>query len=272
MELSRWQTAIVGELGRFGRLDLATLAVRLGTSEETIRRHVKSLVDSGVLRLLHGAVALPSALTEPPFHNRMELQAAAKRLIAWQMAQLVQDGETVMLDTGSTTAYVGQALAERRGLTLVTNSVETARFLIGRNGHRVLIVGGEVRDHDGAVLGAEAVDFVRQLRADWTILSIGAFDLRGGLMDHDVEEAMFARALLTQADRVAVVADSTKFGRRSLVTICPLKSVDVLVTEMPPPALFESLLLEAEIEIVIAEDVIAEEAPRAGPEHVHDQD
>lgn len=265
MELSRWQAAIVGELGRFGRLDIAALAVRLGISEVTVRRHVMSLVDTGVLRLLHDAVALPSALNEPPFHSRMALQAAAKRLIALRMARLVQDGQTVMLDTGSTTAYVGQALAERRGLTMVTNSVETACFLIGRNDHRVLIVGGEVRGHDGAVLGAEAVDFVRQMRADWAILSIGAFDLRGGLMDHDVEEAVFARTLMTQADRVAVVADATKFGRRSLVTICPLKSVDVLVTDAAPPALFESLLREAEVEIVLAE-----EPAHVEPEAAHD--
>ena len=252
MELSRWQSAIVGELERFGRLDIATLAIRLSTSEETVRRHVQSLVDDGVLRLLHGAVALPSAMIEPPFHSRMELNAAAKRVIAARMAQMIHDGETVMLDTGSTTAYVGQALAERRGVTLVTNSIETARYLVGRNDHRVLIVGGELRGHDGAVLGAEAIEFVRQVRADWAILSIGAFDLRGGLMDYDMEEALFARALLSQADRVAIVADSTKFGRRSLVTICPLKSVDIIVTEASPPALFESLLREAEVEIVLA--------------------
>ncbi len=253
MESSHGQTAIIGELARFGRLDISTLSDRLGTSEETIRRHVRVLADAGLVRLLRDGVALPTALTEPPFTRRLELQADAKKLIAARMAEMVDDGATVLLDTGSTTAYVGRALADRHELTIVTNSVECARFLIGRNNHRVLIVGGETRAHDGAVLGAEAVDFVRRLRADWAILSIGAFDLRGGLMDRDNEEASFARALMAQSDRVAVVADSTKFGRRSLVTICPLKSVDLLVTEVAPPALFESLLIEAEVEIAIAD-------------------
>jgi DeoR family glycerol-3-phosphate regulon repressor len=160
---------------------------------------------------------------------------------------------------------VGAALADRRGLTVVVNSIETARFLRGRNDHRVLIVGGEVRGHDGAVLGAEAVDSIRQLRADWAILSIGGFDLRGGLMDHFVEEATYARALVSQADRVAVVADRTKFGRRALVTVCPLKSVDLLVTDAPPPALFETLLAEAEVEIVVAlEEPLPEAVGGAG--------
>ena len=260
METSRGQTAIIGELARFGRLDIATLSDRLGTSEETVRRHVKALADAGVVRMLRDGVALPTALAEPPFRRRMELRADAKRLIGVHMAGLIDDGATVLLDTGSTTAYVGQALAERHELTGVTNSVETARYLIGRNNHRVLIVGGETRAHDGAVLGAAAVDFVRRLRADWAILSIGAFDLRGGLMDRDDDEACFARTLIAQADRVAVVADSTKFGRRSLVTICPLKSVDILVTETPPPALFESLLIEAEVEISIADGSVGDGA------------
>lgn len=254
MELSGWQTAIVGELARFGRLDIATLSDRLGAPEETVRRQVQMLADKGELRLLRDAVALPSALAEPPLQRRMELQARAKRLIAERTVELINDGDTVMLDTGSSTAFVGEALAARRDLTVVVNSVETARFLIGRRDLRVLIVGGEARSHDGAVLGADAVEFVRRLRADWAVLSIGAFDLRGGLMDQDGEEASFARALIAQADRVAVVADSTKFGRRSLVTICPLKSVDVIVTEAPPPALFESLLKEAEVEISIASE------------------
>jgi DeoR family glycerol-3-phosphate regulon repressor len=252
MEPSRWQAEIVGELGRFGRLDIGTLAMRLGVSDETVRRHVRSLVDRGVLRHLHGAVALPEAMAEPPFRSRLELNAPAKRLIASHMAQVVQDGETVMLDTGSTTALVGEALADRHGLTVITNSIETARFLLGRNDHRVVIVGGEVRGHDGAVLGAEAVESIRHLRADWAILSVGAFDLRGGLMDHFIEEATFARALVSQADRVAVVADRTKFGRRALISVCPLKSVDLLVTDAPPPALLESLLIEAEVEIIVA--------------------
>lgn len=253
METSRAQTAIVGELARFGRLDISTLSDRLGASEEMIRRHVQALAEAGVVRLLRDAVALPTAMSEPPFRRRMELQADAKKRIGAHMAELIDDGATVLLDTGSTTAYVGQALADRRELTIVTNSVETARFIIGRHNHRVLIVGGEARAHDGAVLGADAVEFVRRFRADWAVLSIGAFDLRGGLMDRDSEEASFARALIAQADRVAVVADSTKFGRRSLVTICPLKSVDLLVTDDAPPALFESLLAEAEVEISIAD-------------------
>lgn len=259
MELSRWQTAIVDELTRFGRLDLDTLAGRLGLSEEAVRRHVRDLVDRGVLRPLHGAVALPEAMIEPPFHDRIELNAPSKRLIATRMAELVQDGETVMLDTGSTTAFVSEALTGRRGLTVIVNSIETACFLRRRNDHRVIMIGGEVRGHDGAVLGAEAVDAVRQLRADWAILSIGGFDLRGGLMVHFAEEATYARALVGQADRVAVVADRTKFGRRALVTICPLKSVDLLVTDGPPPALFESLLAEAEVEIVIVGDETSRE-------------
>lgn len=260
MYLSRWQAAILDEVKRFGRVGVATLAKQLSVSDETIRRHVKAMAEQGLVRRLHGAVALPDELSEPPFRRRMEVEADAKRAIGRRMAALVQDGETVMLDTGSTTAYVADALAERRSLTVITNSIETARLLVGRSENRVLIPGGELRAHDGAVLSAGAIEFYRQFRADWAILSVGAIDLVGGLMDHFHEEALFARALIDQADQLAVVADATKFGQRALVTICPLKAVDRLVTNAPPPPLFDSLLREADVRVELAGQQEVEEA------------
>ncbi|MFO1069098.1 MAG: DeoR/GlpR family DNA-binding transcription regulator [Geminicoccaceae bacterium] len=262
MYLTRWQTAILDEVRRAGRISVVTLAARLAVSDETIRRHVKALAENGLVHRQHGSVALPDALREPPFRRRMEVEAAAKRLIARRTADLVQDGETVMLDTGSTTAYVAEALAIRSKLTVITNSLEIARFLVGRGDNRVLMAGGELRAHDAAALGAPALEFVRQFRADRAILSVGAFDLRGGLMDHDVDETMFARALIGQAEQVTVVADSTKFGQAALVTICPLKAVHQIVTDRQPPALFESLLAEADVEIIVAAD-----AAESGREH-----
>lgn len=253
MYLTRWQAAILDEVRRFRRVSIMALAKRLSVSDETIRRHVKGLADEGLVRRVHGAVALPEELAEPPFRRRMEVEALAKRAIGRRMAALVEDGQTVMLDTGSTTAYVAEALAERRGLTIVANSIETARPLVGRNDNRVMLAGGELRAHDAAALGAGAVDFVRQFRADWAVLSVGGIDLRGGLMDHFLDEAVFARALIGQAERTAVVADATKLGQRALVTICPLGSIDVLVSNLPPPAVFERLLREADVEIVTTE-------------------
>jgi hypothetical protein len=113
----------------------------------------------------------------------------------------VPDGATVMIDTGSTTAYVAAALAERRELTVITNSIEIARPLVGRGGHRVYIAGGEIRPDLSAVVGPEALAFLGQFRADLAILSIGAIDPEHGFMDYHLDEARVAQAMLARADR-----------------------------------------------------------------------
>ncbi len=258
---SRWRSEIL-EILRLdgGAATIRGIADRLAVSGETVRRHVLPMVEDGALLRSRGGVRLPEAAVEPPFARRMRDRAEAKRAIARAAAALAPEGATVMIDTGSTTAHVAAALAERRGLTVVTNSIEIARPLVGRGGHRVYIAGGEIRPDLSAVVGPEALGFIGQFRADLAILSIGAIDAERGFMDFHLDETRVAQAMLERSDRALVVADRAKFAARAAVEVCGLGAIDVLVSDAAPAGALGARLAAAGVEVVVAPAA----APAAG--------
>ncbi len=251
MHLSKRQSAILDVVRLHGSFSVRDLAERMSVSDETIRRAVKQLSARGLVRKVHGAVELPDGEGEPPFERRMRVCASAKRAIAARAAKFVADGDSLMLDTGSTTAYVAQALARHANLTVVTNSAEIARTLATRNGNRVFMAGGELRADDAAAFGPAALAFIGQFKVRTAILSIGAIHAEQGLMDYHLCEGEFSRAVMACAERTLVVADHSKFGRSGFVQVCPVEDIDVLITDLPPPAPFSTRLQGAGVEVVV---------------------
>jgi DeoR family glycerol-3-phosphate regulon repressor len=249
---TRWQSAILARLRTHGRSPITALARELGVSGETVRRHLRPLVEDGVVVRLHGAVALPEIAEEPPFSRRMLEREAEKRAIAKLAADQVEDGWTLMIDAGSTTAHVAEALLARRDLTVVTTSPVIATTLLGRRGHKVYLAGGELRAEIGAAVGPEALALIREFRADAAILSIGGIDPEAGLMDFDLDESRIARAMIDAAARTFVVADRTKHGTRARVRVCGLESIDELLTDAPPPRALAEPLAVAGVVVRIA--------------------
>jgi DeoR family glycerol-3-phosphate regulon repressor len=249
---TRWQSAILDALRVTGRESITALAERLNVSDETVRRHLKDLVEQGAVHRVHGGVVLAGALAEPPFSRRIKERVAAKRVIAKAVAAQVADGMTLLIDSGSTTTYVAEALLQRSGLTVVTNSIEIARALLGRSDCAVHLTGGALRADIGAAVGHEAIELIREFRADLAILSIGAVDPKDGYMDFDIDEARIARTMIDRADRVIVAADAWKFTAKARVRVCDFDPVALLVTDEPPPPPLDERLAAAGTEIVLA--------------------
>jgi DeoR family glycerol-3-phosphate regulon repressor len=222
-------------LGEEGTITIASLAERLGVSPETVRRDVKPLVDDGSVLKMHGAVGLSSMVGEAPFERRMRENAEAKRLIARMVAATIRDGEAIMLDTGTTTSFLARELLGHRRLTVVTNSSDIARTLATANGNKVYMAGGELRSDSGAAFGISAIEFVSRFSVDHAVISIGAVDAAAGLTDYELEEAEFARMVLSRGQRSLIVTDHTKFGRRGLVRVCGFDGFSELATDRPPP-------------------------------------
>jgi len=218
-----------------GTITIAALADRLGVSLETVRRDVKPLTGDGTVRKMHGAISLPSISGEAPFDRRMRENAEAKRAIARMVAATIGDGESVMLDTGTTTSFLARELLGHRRLTVVTNSSDIARTLATVNGNKVYMAGGELRSDSGAAFGVSAIEFVGRFNVDHAVISAGAIDAAGGVMDYDLEEAEFARVVLSCGKRSVVVTDHTKFGRLGLVKVCGFEDIDELATDRRPP-------------------------------------
>jgi DeoR family glycerol-3-phosphate regulon repressor len=184
---------------------------------------------------MHGAIGLPSIVGEAPFERRMRENAEAKRAIARMVAATIRDGESVMLDTGTTTSFLARELLGHRRLTVVTNSSDIARTLATVNGNKVYMAGGELRSDSGAAFGVSAIEFVSRFSVSHAVISAGAVDAADGIMDYELEEAEFARMVLSRGQRTLVITDSSKFGRQGLVQVCGFGDVAELATDRAPP-------------------------------------
>lgn len=242
MQLTPRQNEILSAARREGAASISGLAASLGVSLETVRRDIRPLVDEGRLIKMHGIVQLPESGREAPFDRRMRENAAEKRQVARHIAARIADGDSVMMDTGTTTSILARELVARRKLTIVTNSSDVARALATVNGNRVFMAGGELHGDNGAAFGRTAVEFISRFRVRHAVISIGAIDPRIGPMDYLLEEAEFARMVLQCGERRIIATDHSKLGRSALVKVCDFKDFDVLVTDRaPPPALAEAL-------------------------------
>jgi DeoR family glycerol-3-phosphate regulon repressor len=170
--------------------------------------------------------------------------------IAARVASLVHDGDSVALDTGSTTGFVAQALRQHRGLTVVTNSTFIATTLATIPGNRVHMAGVELRNHDGASFDAAAFAVVRSMNMRVAILSASALDSRRGLMVQEHAEAEMSAAMGDIAEQRIFAVDASKFGRSALVALAPMGVGDVLVTDAPPDAATRRSLGAGDIVIV----------------------
>ena len=157
-----------------------------------------------------------------------------------------------MLDTGTTTSFLARELTGHRRLTVVTNSSDIARTLATVNGNKVYMAGGELRSDSGAAFGMSAIEFVGRFNVIHAVISTGAVDAERGIMDHDLDEAEFARMVLTRGSRRVVVTDHSKFGRQGLVQVCGFDGFDELVTDRTPTADIAARLQEVGARVTVA--------------------
>jgi DeoR family transcriptional regulator, glycerol-3-phosphate regulon repressor len=224
----------------------------LNVSEETIRRDAKILEEKSEILKLHGALALPHLVGEAPFERRMRENAHAKRNIAKSAVQLVSDGDSLMIDTGTTTSIFAQELRVKHNLTIVTNSSDVARTLATVNGNTVFMAGGELKGDNGAAFGPTAVEFFSRFRVRHAFISIGAIDLNDGAMDVEFTEAEIARTALMRSDNRVILSDASKFGKTALVKVCDFSLINRLVTNEQPEENLSAALNAAGVVITVA--------------------
>lgn len=252
MNHSKRHNDILRLLQQDGTVTIAELARKLDVSLETVRRDIKPLTTNGMVVKMHGAVCLPSIVGEAPFEKRMRENSEAKKAIAVATASTIRDGDSIMLDTGTTTSFLARELLGHRRLTVVTNSSDIARTLSTVNDNRVYMAGGELRSDNGASFGVSAIEFVGHFSVTHAIISAGAIDATTGVMDYDLEEAEFGRAVLSRGRRTVVVTDHSKFGRQGLVRVCGFSALTDLFTDKAPPRDIAAALKAASVNVTLA--------------------
>ena len=169
--------------------------------------------------------------TDLPYAIKEHERVAEKQAIGDFAAGLVHDGDSLVLDSGSTTFAVAQALAERRGLTVATNDLRIAHLLAARGGVSLLVAGGQLLEQVFTLVGPVTVDNLAALHVDWAFLGADAIDHRAGITNRNTVEVPIKQAMLGSAANSVLVADSSKFGRRAMAPVCGVDAFSHVVTD-----------------------------------------
>ncbi|MCD2510943.1 DeoR/GlpR family DNA-binding transcription regulator [Comamonas endophytica] len=229
------------------------LALQLGVTLQTVRRDVQKLADAGLLVRFHGGVRVPSATVENLAHpQRQGLHADGKARIARAVAEAVPNGCSLILNIGTTTEAIAQALLQHRGLRVITNNLNVAAILSSNTDCEVIVAGGVVRSRDRGIVGGAAVDFIRQFKVDIALIGISSIEADGSLRDFDLREVKVAQTIIAQSREVWLAADHSKFERQAMVQLATLAQIHRLFTDAPPPPAFVPLLEEAGVQCTVA--------------------
>jgi len=225
---------ILRQLSDRGEVTFAELAANFGVSEMTVRRDVEHLSLGGHLRGVRGgAISVTSRSYEPPFAFRQASAGAAKVAIGQAAAALVNDGDTLFIDVGTTALELARALRARPRLTVVTASLRVAVELGSVVNIRVVLTGGEVRAGELSLTGGMAEDAFASLNCDLAFIGVAGVAAVPGATDFNPDDARVKRAAIGAARRRIILADASKLGKVFFATIGPITDFDALVTNAP---------------------------------------
>ena len=234
-----------------GFASLSDLAGELDVSESTIRRDVEQLEETGTTKRAHGGVYYTGPSPQlRHYQQRQESQWDKKREIATRASQLIDEGDTVLLDGGSTTFELARLLIDR-SVQVVTNSLPVANLFTASNNSDLVFIGGYVHLRSGVTLGPYANEMLATLNVRSVILSVAGINDRG-YFNSNLLLVETERAMLEAADQSIVLADSTKFGRQSLALLCELGAVDKLVVDNEITEDWRSKIIAAGVQLLVA--------------------
>lgn len=243
--MSKYKDQILYAVDMRGTVSVLKLAQILGVSDQTIRRVSQPLVESGELTKVHGALVSNRIASDPPFLARMRLNRDAKVAIAKEAVEIIKDGSSIAIDTGSTSGFIALALRARRNLTVVTNSAFVASTLAIIPGNKVSMAGTQLRDHDGAAFDRSAFEVIERMQVDYVVLSASMVDAVEGFLVHEQCEVDIANAMFNSASRTIMAVDYSKFevqDRRPALRQPSLRANDILISNRNPPQKFDILL------------------------------
>ena len=246
------QKRIASLIRERGVVRASELTDLFGVTDETIRRDLAHLAEAGIVRRLHGGAVAERTREESSFERRRREHHAEKIAIARAAAAYVADGSTIIIDSGTTTVQLARELRDRHDLVVVTNAVTNAVELMDNPDITVVLTGGVIRPVTFGAAGEMAVANLGELRVDQAYLAISGITVDGGLTYPSFEEAAVKRAMMAAASEVILLADSSKFGRDTMVRVAPLEAVTRIVTDSGIDPQVAERLREMGVELVIA--------------------
>ena len=216
---------------------------------KTIRRDLSALDDAGRLRRVHGGAVLFRPDEEQPIVIRSRFKPREKAHIAAVAREMIKEGMSIFIDTGSTALAFARTLSDAHDLTVITNSLDIARLLATAPGVSTKVTPGLVRANDNALVGGDTVEFVRRFVFDIVFMGIAACDPEFGWMDYSDEESQLRRNLIKQTRHPVMIADDHKFGRHASIRTFDITTKLTVVTNRPVQQPFERIFKDAGIDV-----------------------
>ena len=242
---------ILERLRSDGKVVAAELTEALGVSPDTVRRDLRELAETGLLRRVHGG-ALPPAVGARPYAVRLEQAVDAKAAIARATTALFRNGQVIVLDSGTSTLEVARHLPPALDATVITNSPPIAVALADHPKVEVIVLGGMLIKGAQTIVGAATVEALRSVRADVLVLGVCSVHPEIGITVLNLEESYVKRAMIANAADVVAVSSADKLGSAAPYVIAPLEELTYLVTESSAPATALEPFRAAGVEVVLA--------------------
>ncbi|WP_020618060.1 DeoR/GlpR family DNA-binding transcription regulator [Paenibacillus daejeonensis] len=249
------KAAIVNWVNEKKKVLVPDLITRFNVSPATIRGDLRDLEAAGLIKRTHGG-AIPSDYGKVGFEADHQSKHVSdlkeKREIAQTAAKLIDDGDIIILDTGTTTLELARLLRDRRNLTVIVNDLEIARCLEPYEGVQVVLIGGSLRKSFHCTVGPFATNMLAELNVDKVFLGTNAFSATKGCTTPDIHQAELKKMMVQVATQTFVLCDSSKLGKNSFVQFAAPEQIDLLITDSRITPEQSAELNEADIELTLA--------------------
>jgi DeoR family transcriptional regulator of aga operon len=246
---------ILGQLDKNGQVSVNDLSKSLDVSSVTIRNDLEQLQKKNMLLRARGGamkIAQNHVGFDYPLSDKQKKHLTEKKEIGKKAAALIEEGNTIILDSGSTTFEIAKNLGDFEDLTVITNAINVANYLAEQKNVNVIVPGGTLRNHSLSLVGVIAEKGFRNYFCDKLFLGVDGFDTSYGISTPNIEEAHLNQIMIEMSKKVIVVADSSKFQRRGFAFIAPMTKIHVLITDRGIPAAEKMKLENMGVEVLIA--------------------
>ena len=244
IELKEREKIILNRLSTDGSVSVGELARDLGLSEVTIRGDLRGLEDKGWINRKHGGAA---ASMHRQILERQRIFPDRKNAIAKAAAKLVQDGDVIMIEAGTTTALIARYLTDKQDVHIVTNSTLVFSYARMNPNLQITMVGGEFRRSTESMVGPIALETLGKINVRLAFVGTDGFSIERGMTTHLIEGAEIVKTMKKRAQTTVLVADSSKYGRFGFFNVLPLTSMDLIITDNNLDAKAEAELIEADV-------------------------
>ena len=223
---------ILDKLNKEKYLEVLDLCKILDVSAVTIRKDLRLLEEKGLLFRTHGGASLENPyINEKAINEKEKISVEEKKGIAQAAAELIDENDSVMIASGTTVQALAKYIKPKNKLTVITPSLYVVLYLINHKNIEILQLGGYIRQSSASVVGNYAVQILENVSCSKLFLGVDGIDLEYGLSTTNLEEAQLNKKMLTSAQKTIVLADSSKFGKKSFARICALDEIDEIITD-----------------------------------------